>query len=124
MSWAKKVEDAGAGEIIITSVNNEGLKKGYDLNITRQISNAVSLPVIAHGGAGSFKDIYEVIKKTNVSGVGIASMLHYDAIKYLPKAKSSIGNTDYLDKIKKVKRKKILLSEIKKYLKNKNILTR
>ena len=124
VSWAKKVEDAGAGEIIITSVNNEGLRKGFDLNITKKISNAVSLPVITHGGAGSFKHIYEVIKNTNVSGVGIASMLHYDAIKYLPKVKSRIGNTDFLDKIKKIKRKKILLSEIKKFLKNKNILTR
>ena len=124
VSWAKKVEDAGAGEIIITSVNNEGLRKGFDLNITKKISNAVSLPVIAHGGAGSFKHIYEVIKNTNISGVGIASMLHYDAIKYLPKVKSRIGNTDFLDKIKKIKRKKILLSEIKKFLKNKNILTR
>jgi len=124
VSWAKKVEDAGAGEIIITSVNNEGLRKGFDLNITKKISNAVSLPVIAHGGAGSFQDIYEVIKKTNVSGVGIASMLHYDAIKYLPKVKSRIGNTDFLDKVKKIPRKKILLSEIKKFLRNKNILTR
>ena len=124
VSWAKKVEDAGAGEIIITSVNNEGLRKGFDLNITKKISNAVSLPVIAHGGAGSFQDIYDVIKKTNVSGVGIASMLHYDAIKYLPKVKSRIGNTDFLDKVKKIPRKKILLSEIKKFLRNKNILTR
>ena len=58
VSWAKKVEDAGAGEIIITSVNNEGLRKGFDLNITKKISNAVSLPVIAHGGAGSFLKIF------------------------------------------------------------------
>ena len=64
------------------------------------------MPVIAHGGAGSFQDIYDVIKKTNVSGVGIASMLHYDAIKYLPKVKSRIGNTDFLDKVKKFEEKK------------------
>ena len=81
------------------------------------------MPVIAHGGAGSFQDIYDVIK-TNVSGVGIASMLHYDAIKYLPKVKSRIGNTDFLDKVKKIRRKKILLREIKKFLRNRNILTR
>ena len=102
VSWAKKVEDAGAGEIIITSVNNEGLRKGFDLNITKKISNAVSLPVIAHGGAGSFKHIYEVIKNTNISGEGIASMLHYDAIKYLPKIKSRIGNTDFLDTARRI----------------------
>ena len=124
VDWAKRVEDAGAGEIIITSVNNEGLGRGFDLTITNKISNAVSLPVIAHGGAGSFKDIYNVIKNTKISGVGLASMLHYDAIKYLPKANTKIGNTDFLDRIKRFKRKKILLQEIKKYLKNKDILTR
>ena len=124
VDWAKRVEDAGAGEIIITSVNNEGLGRGFDLTITNKISNAVSLPVIAHGGAGSFKDIYNVIKNTKISGVGLASMLHYDAIKYLPKVNTKIGNTDFLDRIKRFKRKKILLQEIKKYLKNKDILTR
>ena len=50
-------------------------------------------------------------------------MLHYDAIKYLPKVKSRIGNTDFLDKVKKIRRK-ILLREIKKFLRNRNILTR
>ncbi len=124
VDWAKRVEDAGAGEIIITSVNNEGLGRGFDLNITNKISRAVSLPVIAHGGAGSFRDIYNVIKSTKISGVGLASMLHYDAIKYLPKVNTKIGNTDFLDRVKRFKRKKILLKEIKKYLKNKGILIR
>ena len=78
--WAKKVEDFGAGEIIITSINNEGLKKGFDIELTKKIVESVSLPVIAHGGAGNLNHIYEVIKYANVSAVGIASMLHYETI--------------------------------------------
>ena len=81
------VEDFGAGEIIITAVNNEGLKKGFDIPLTKRIVERVSVPVIAHGGAGNIKHIYDVIRYANVSGVGIASMLHYEAIKFLPKIK-------------------------------------
>lgn len=121
LDWARRLEDAGAGEIIITSVNNEGLMKGFDINITKKIAEAVSLPVIAHGGAGSIEDIYEVIKSSNISGVGIASMLHYDAVKYLPKLKTKIGNKYFLDQVKLIKRKKILLQEIKNFLIKKNI---
>ena len=124
IEWAKKVEDAGAGEIIISSVNNEGLRKGFDLNITKKISNSVSLPVIAHGGAGSLEDIYKIIKNTKISGVGIASILHYDSVKYLPKVQTKIGNTSYLETVKKVKRKKILIQQIKNFLRKKKILVR
>ena len=87
VTWAKKVEEFGAGEIVITSVNNEGLRKGFDISLTKKIVEKVSIPVIAHGGAGNPKQIYDVIRHTKVSGVGLASMLHYDAIKFLPKVK-------------------------------------
>ena len=88
------------------------------------LSEAVSLPVIAHGGAGNLKDIYEVIKRSKISGVGIASMLHYDAVKYLPRLKTKIGNRFFIDQIKVIKRRKVLLKEIKNYLRKKNIYTR
>ena len=83
VDWAQKVEDFGAGEIIITSVNNEGLKRGFDISLTKKIVEKVSIPVIAHGGAGNLNHIYDVIRHAKVSGVGLASMLHYEAIKYL-----------------------------------------
>ena len=127
IDWAKRVEDFGAGEIIITSVNNEGLKKGLDIELTKKIVDSVFLPVIAHGGAGNAKHIYDVIRYTNVSGVGLASMLHYDAIKFLPKLKykkSKIGNFNYLDKVKILKKKKNTIMEIKNYLKKKRIIIR
>jgi cyclase len=122
--WAQKVEEFGAGEIIITAVNNEGLKKGFDISLTKKIVEKVSVPVIAHGGAGNEKHIYDVIKYAKVSGVGIASMLHYDAIKFLPKARTKIGNTIFLDSIKKTLKKQNTIKKIKNFLKKKNIIVR
>ena len=121
IQWAQKVEENGAGEIIITSVNHEGLKKGFDLPLTKKIVEKVSSPVIAHGGAGNVKHIYDVIKHTNVSGVGIASILHYEAIKFLPKIKTKIGNTSYLKSIKKISKAQNTIQKIKSFLKKKNI---
>ncbi len=122
--WAQKVQEYGAGEIILTSVNNEGLKKGFDIPLTNKISQKVNIPVIAHGGAGSFRDVYEVIKHTNISGVGLASFLHYDALNYFPKLKPKIGNITFLQDLVKVRKKRNLISEIKKYLKSKKIKVR
>ena len=122
--WAKRVENYGAGEIILTSVNNEGLKNGFDINITRKVSRAVKIPVIAHGGAGKFKDIYDVIKKTNIDGVGIASLLHYNTLHHFPKFNPKVGNTTYLENTKKNQKKSNLIFKIKSYLKFKNINVR
>ena len=85
IDWAKKVEQYGAGEIIITSINQEGLRSGFDINLTDKISKKVKIPVIAHGGAGNFKDVLNVINQTNISGVAIASIFHYEAINNFPK---------------------------------------
>tara|TARA_Y100000590_G_scaffold430649_1_gene544487 strand:- start:278 stop:1123 length:846 start_codon:yes stop_codon:yes gene_type:complete len=122
--WAKKVQDFGAGEIILTAVNNEGLKKGFDISITKQVSEKVEIPVIAHGGAGSFDDIYNVIKNTEVTGVGLASILHYEAVNNFPKLNIKIGNTNFLENLSKKRKKKNFISEIKKYLKSKKIKVR
>jgi imidazole glycerol-phosphate synthase subunit HisF len=124
VKWAKKVENYGAGEIILTSVNNEGLKKGFDIKLTNAVSRSVNIPVIAHGGAGNFKDIYEVIKKTKISGVGLASILHYDALNYFPKFDPKVGNTTYLKNISKPKNKKNIIHQLKKYLSLKGIKVR
>ncbi len=124
VKWAKKVENYGAGEIILTSVNNEGLKKGFDIKLTNTVSRSVNIPVIAHGGAGNFKDIYEVIKKTKISGVGLASILHYDALNYFPKFDPKVGNTTYLKNISKPKNKKNIIHQLKKYLSLKGIKVR
>lgn len=122
--WAKKVEDYGAGEIIITSINNEGLKNGFDIKLTQNISNSVKIPVIAHGGAGSYKDIFDVIYQTKISGVGLASILHYDAMHYFPKINPKVGNTSFLRNATKLKKRINVIEELKKYLKQRNINVR
>jgi len=124
IDWAQKVQDYGAGEIILTSVNNEGLKKGFDIDLTNKVTEKVNIPVIAHGGAGSLEDIYKVIKHTNISGVGLASILHYEALNYFPKLKPKVGNINFLQNFNKVKKKKNLISEIKNYLKSKKVKIR
>jgi imidazole glycerol-phosphate synthase subunit HisF len=80
LSWAKRVEELGAGEIVITSVDREGTGLGFDLTLTKMIAAAVSIPVIAHGGAGSLENIKSVILDGSADAVAIASMLHYQYI--------------------------------------------
>ena len=124
IDWAKKCQDSGAGEIILTSVNNEGLKNGFDIKINEEISSKLQIPVIAHGGAGNFNHIYDLISKTNISGVCVASLFHYDSVLKL-KEKINFGNTDYLDEtLKNNYKPKNNLRKLKLFLKKNNINVR
>jgi imidazole glycerol-phosphate synthase subunit HisF len=118
--WAKKVEDYGAGEIIITSINNEGLKNGFDIKLTQNISNSVKIPVIAHGGAGNFKDVLRIIKQTKISGVAVASLFHYEAINNFSKPNPKIGNTNFINNYQ-IKKSKNIIKDLKEYLIKKGI---
>lgn len=80
VAWAKQVSDLGAGEILLTSMNSDGTKSGFDLNITNQVSEAVNIPVIASGGAGSMPHFKEVFAKTKATGGLAASIFHYSEI--------------------------------------------
>lgn len=80
LMWAKKAEELGAGEIFLTSVDREGTGQGFDIELVRMVSRSVSIPVIAHGGAGKLEHISDVIKDGKADAVSIASMLHYDFI--------------------------------------------
>ncbi len=77
LEWAKHAEKNGAGEILLTSMNSDGTKKGYNLKLTKLISKNVSVPVIASGGAGSPKDMVEVVLKSGASAVLAASIFHF-----------------------------------------------
>ncbi len=76
--WAKKVEELGAGEILLTSIDADGTKNGYDIELTNTICNNVRIPVIASGGCGSSEHMFEVFNKTDVDAVLAASIFHYD----------------------------------------------
>src|SRR5690348_9924034 len=75
VEWAKQLEEAGAGEILITAMDKDGTWSGFDIEVTRKVSDAVSVPVIANGGAGSIEHIGEAVKKGNASAVCLGSMV-------------------------------------------------
>jgi imidazole glycerol-phosphate synthase subunit HisF len=97
VEWAKKAEKLGAGEILLTSMDKDGTKDGYDLPLTRAIAEAVNIPVIASGGAGNIQHLYEGFTKGKADAVLAASIFHYGEYS---------------------------ISQAKKYLKNRGIVIR
>jgi cyclase len=97
VEWAKKVERLGAGEILLTSKDADGTKEGYDLEMTKAVAEAVTIPVIASGGAGKLKHLYEAVTIGKAAAVLAASIFHFGEIS---------------------------ISEAKKYLKEKGIPVR
>jgi cyclase len=77
VEWARRVADLGAGEILLTSMDADGTKKGYDLDLTRAIATAVQIPVIASGGAGTLEHLYEGLSEGSASAVLAASIFHF-----------------------------------------------
>jgi imidazole glycerol-phosphate synthase subunit HisF len=80
IEWTKQVENSGAGEILLTSMNNDGTKNGFAVDITNEVSEAVNIPVIASGGAGKKAHFEEVFEKTKASGALAASIFHFGEI--------------------------------------------
>jgi len=76
--WAKKADKLGAGEILLTSIDKDGTKDGYDILLTKSIVDSVSIPVIASGGCGKPDDMVDVFKKSNVDAALAASIFHYE----------------------------------------------
>lgn len=79
-SWAKEVENLGAGEILLTSMNTDGTKAGFALEITKQLSELVNIPVIASGGAGTMHHFEAVFTETKATGALAASIFHFEEI--------------------------------------------
>ncbi|MDQ7055961.1 MAG: imidazole glycerol phosphate synthase subunit HisF [Persephonella sp.] len=97
VQWAKAVEDLGAGEILLTSMDRDGTKAGYDIKLTKAISEAVSIPVIASGGAGKKEHFYEAFKEGKADAALAASLFHF---------------------------RELTIQEVKEYLKSRNIPVR
>ena len=83
IQWAQQIEELGAGEIIITSVDREGTAEGFDIELIKSISNVVNIPIIAHGGASTMSNIKDAIQVGNASALAIASIFHYASMKKL-----------------------------------------
>lgn len=97
--WAVRAVELGAGELVVTSINNEGTGRGFDLELTRRIAESVPVPVIASGGAGTIDHLCEVIAKGNADAVSVASLLHYNYVRERRHADDefrSEGNVEFL----------------------------
>ncbi len=97
--WALKATELGAGELVVTSVDREGTGKGYDLELTRRIAEAVPIPVIACGGAGNVEHVSTVVTQGKADAVCLASCLHYEFVRIFPADRESYsgeGNVEFL----------------------------
>ena len=83
IAWAKKAESLGAGEILLTSMDCDGTKSGYDIALTRSIAEAVSIPVIASGGAGTKEDFYDALTEGKADAALAASLFHYKELEIM-----------------------------------------
>ena len=81
VEWAKKAAKLGAGEILLTSMDGDGTKSGYDLELTRAVAEAVEIPVIASGGAGTLEHFYEALADAKAEAVLAASLFHYKELE-------------------------------------------
>jgi len=81
ISWAKEVEDRGAGEILLTSMDRDGTKAGYNLELTQAVAEAVSIPVIASGGAGKMEDFKDTLTTGKADAALAATLFHYNEIR-------------------------------------------
>jgi cyclase len=77
VEWARETADRGAGEILLTSIDLDGTMEGYDLELTRRVAEAVSIPVIASGGAGNYQHMLEALRDGHASAVAAASIFHF-----------------------------------------------
>lgn len=77
LEWVKEVEKLGAGEIFLTSIDMDGTKKGFDIHLNQAVSEIVSIPIISSGGMGTSDDAVNLLKKTNIDAIAVASLFHY-----------------------------------------------
>lgn len=119
LEWAARAAELGAGEIMVTSIDREGTGKGFDLELTSKIAEAVPIPLIACGGAGTVQHVYDVIARGKADAVCLASILHYNFIGSFEATDdfSDEGNIEHL----KTRRgfsniENVTLQEIKAYL--------
>lgn len=128
IKWAIELQKRGVGEIVLTSIDNEGTGRGFDETLIKKIREKIDISLVVHGGCGSKNDVKKVIMKYDVDGVCISSLFHYF---YSKKIKNKIdhnkseGNYDYLNnKTFKFNFKSQSIPSLKKYLKKNKILIR
>ncbi len=92
VEWAKELEQRGAGELLVTSVDQEGTQRGFDVELCAAVEAAVRIPVVASGGAGNLEHLRLLDARTELQGVAVASLLHYNKVS-VAELKSALPNT-------------------------------
>jgi cyclase len=92
VEWAKELEQRGAGELLVTSVDQEGTQRGFDVELCAAVEAAVRIPVVASGGAGKLEHLRLLAARTELQGVAVASLLHYNKVN-VAELKSALPNT-------------------------------
>ncbi len=96
IEWAKQLELLGAGEIMLTPIDREGTKKGFDIELNKMVCESITIPIISCGGAGKNKDVSELILNTDIDAVAIASILHYN-IEDIPRLKECLNDHEKIN---------------------------
>lgn len=125
--WAARAAELGAGELMVTSIAREGTGKGFDLELTRRIADAVGIPVIACGGAGKPADVADVIEGGHADAVALASLLHYRFVQEHPPAAEEFegeGNRDFLKAQREYLMEGATLSQVKQALRERGLACR
>lgn len=125
--WAKKVEELGAGELLLTSVDKEGTGEGFDIELINAVGENVNIPLIVHGGTGRKEDILEVVRKTSCDAVCASSIFHYYVLKNqaFSSYSSHEGNFDFLRSNKSSKKiESCDIESLKTYLLNNEVSIR
>lgn len=121
LGWARRAEELGAGELLLTSIDREGTGEGFDLELTRLVSESVSIPVIACGGCGGLEHLRQVLTEGRADACALASVLHYGLLGRMDAAPAAgagaEGNTEYLRNRSRLSRiQETSLPEIKRHL--------
>ena len=127
VSWAQQAEELGAGEIVITSVDKEGTGNGFDIELIKQLSDKINIPLVVHGGAGNKQDVLNVLTQTDADAVCAASIFHYDFIEHeqFDMNETSEGNYAFIKSGNKVKYiDPFSIENLKEYLVQNNIKLR
>ncbi len=123
LEWVKKIQDLGAGEVVLTSIDKEGTRRGLDLDLINLISKIAEIPLIAHGGVGQLEDINQGFK-FNLDGIALSSVLHYNLIDINSITKIKEGNIEFLKKNRNIKKNGLTIENIKSFLINNGLKCR
>lgn len=121
--WIDKIQELNVGEITVTDILREGRRKGFNIELYKELRKRVSSPLIAHGGAGVFEHIKNLFLETNVDAVSISSMFHYNYIEKM-NSKELKGSNVFINSIESKSKNENLINDLKLYLSKNGVLVR